>query len=301
MKRSFLSKLHTNGIYYSIGALLLLIGVPLYQYLVLLPLGYSDVLTSAEGGDLAPYLSWIGNHAITFLGYHALSIIAFVALMSLPFTLFRIIVAQELLGSEETKHAELVAGEIDEGDQLHQDSQQEGLPEPADTAGEVPEQDTSESGSASTLSWRGKGFAVLAAWAGLLGIILYTLGSIASALYSAGVSKGFASHAAISSNFQVISGATTIVTYTIGGGLLAIASLFFGAMIVRSGLKLWPGMWVAFGYTALAVAALLSVSAVAAVSAPVAGKAALTTPAFLLFALWVLWFGVMLVRLKPEP
>lgn len=301
MKQSFLSKLHTNGIYYSIGALLLLIGVPLYQYLVLLPLGYSDALTSAEGGDLAPYLSWIGHHAIAFLGYHALSIIAFVALISLPFTLFRIIVAQELLGSEETKQAELVAGEIDEGDQLQQDSQQEGLPEPADTAGEVSEQDTSESSSTSTLSWRGKGFAVLAAWAGLLGIILYTLGSITSALYSAGMSNGFAIHAAISGNFQVISGATTIVTYTIGGGLLAIASLFFGAMIVRSGLKLWPGMWVAFGYTALAVAALLSVSAVAVVSAPVAGKAALTTPAFLLFALWVLWFGIMLVRLKPEP
>lgn len=301
MKQSFLSKLHTNGIYYSIGALLLLIGVPLYQYLVLLPLGYSAALTSAEGGDLAPYLSWIGHHAIAFLGYHALSIIAFVALISLPFTLFRIIVAQELLGSEETKQAELVAGEIDEGDQLQQDSQQEGLPEPADTAGEVSEQDTSESGSTSTLSWRGKGFAVLAAWAGLLGIILYTLGSITSALYSAGMSNGFAIRAAISGNFQVISGATTIVTYTIGGGLLAIASLFFGAMIVRSGLKLWPGMWVAFGYTALAVAALLSVSAVAVVSAPVAGKAALTTPAFLLFALWVLWFGIMLVRLKPEP
>src|SRR5947209_6792715 len=301
MKQSFLSKLHTNGIYYSIGALLLLIGVPLYQYLVLLPLGYSDALASAEGGALAPYLSWIVNHTIVFLGYRALSIIAFAALISLPFTLFRIIVAQEILGSEETEHAELVAGETDEGDQLHQDSQQEDSPEPKDTAQEVREQGTSETSGTSTLSWRGKGFAVLAAWAGLLGIILYTLGSIASALYSAGVSNGFSIHAPIPGNFQVISGTTTIVTYTIGGGLLAIASLFFGAMIVRSGLKLWPGTWVAFGYTALAEAALLSVSAVAVVSAPIAGKAALTTPAFLLFALWALWFGVMLVRLKPEP
>jgi hypothetical protein len=301
MKRSFLSKLHTNGIYYSIGALLLLIGVPLYQYLVLLPLGYSDALTSAEGGVLSPYLTWIGSHTIAFLGYRALSIIAFVALISLPFTLFRIIVAQELLGSEETEHAALVADETDEEDQPHQDAQQEDSLEPADIAGEAQEQGTSETRRTSTLSWRGKGFAVLAAWAGLLGIILYTLGSTASALYSAGVSNGFAIHAAIPGNFQVISEAMTIVTYTIGGGLLAIASLFFGAMIVRSGLKLWPGMWVAFGYTALAVAALLSVSAVAVVSAPIAGKAALTTPAFLLFALWVLWFGVMLARLKPEP
>src|SRR5438477_11887817 len=96
MKRSFLSKLHTNGIYYSIGALLLLIGVPLYQYLVLLPLGYSDAITSAEGGVLPPYLSWIVNHTIAFLGYRALSIIALPALSRLPVTLFRIIVAQEL-------------------------------------------------------------------------------------------------------------------------------------------------------------------------------------------------------------
>src|SRR5438876_7981156 len=131
MKRSFLSKLHTSGIYYSIGALLLLIGVPLYQYLVLLPLGYSDAITSAEGGALAPYLSWIGNHAIAFLGYRALSIIAFAALISLPFTLFRIIVAQELLGSEETEHAELVEDETDEENQLHEDSQQESSLEPA--------------------------------------------------------------------------------------------------------------------------------------------------------------------------
>src|SRR5438876_9339982 len=97
MKRSFLSKLHTNGIYYSIGALLLLIGVPLYQYLVLLPLGYSDAITSAEGGVLPHYLSWIGNHTIAFLGYRALSIIAFVALFSFTFTLFRIIFVMALL------------------------------------------------------------------------------------------------------------------------------------------------------------------------------------------------------------
>src|SRR5260370_2581071 len=301
MKRSFLSKLDTNGIYYSIGVVLLLIGVRLYQYLVLLPLGYSDAITSAEGEILPPYLSWIGNHTIAFLGYRALSIIAFAALVSLPFTLFRVIVAQELLGSEETEHDELEAGETDVGDQPHQDSQQEDSFELAGTAGEVQEQRIGGSGSTSTLSWRGKGFAVLAAWTGLLGIILYTLGSIASAIYSAGVGNGFTSQATIPGNFQAISGATTIITYTVGGGLLAIACLFFGAMIFRSGLKLLPGMVVAFGYMALAVAALLSVSAVAVVSAPIAGKAALTTPAFLLVALWVLWFGVMLVRLQPEP
>ena len=56
----------------------------------------------------------------------------------------------------------------------------------------------------------------------------------------------------------------------------------------------------AFGYLALAVAALLSGSAVAVASFPTQGQAVLTSPAILLFALWLLWLGIMLVRLKPE-
>jgi hypothetical protein len=87
---------------------------------------------------------------------------------------------------------------------------------------------------------------------------------------------------------------------TVGIGLLALAALFFGAMIARRGLHLWPGIWVAFGYTSLAVAALFSGSAIGVASAPATGQASLTTPAVLLFALWVLWFSIMLVRLKPE-
>jgi hypothetical protein len=93
----------------------------------------------------------------------------------------------------------------------------------------------------------------------------------------------------------------TVITNTIGIGLLALSCLFFGAMIARSGYNLWPGTWVIFGYTALAVAALLSASAVAVASTSIEGKSPLTTPAILIFALWVLWFSIMLVRLKPEP
>ncbi|GAC1697222.1 MAG: hypothetical protein NVS9B9_19770 [Ktedonobacteraceae bacterium] len=292
MKRSFLSKLHTNGIYYITGTLLLIIGVPLYQYLVLLPQGYNDVLSSAEAGAFAPYLLWIGSHFGAFLGYRALSIAAFTALLGLPFTLFRIIVAQEILGSENT---ELVIEVTSEEDHPQQEPSQES----AEASGELQEMEGGE--ASSTLSWRGKGFAVLGAWTGLLAIILYLLGTLVGTFYLTAVSNSFTEHTAISGSFSTISMATTIVTYTIGGGLLSIACLFFGAMIVRSGMKLWPGIWVAFGYTALAVAALLSVSAVAIVSAPIEGKAVLTTPAILLFALWALWLGIMLVRLKPEP
>ena len=81
---------------------------------------------------------------------------------------------------------------------------------------------------------------------------------------------------------------------------MALSCLFFGAIIARSGLKLWPGIWVAFGYMALVLAVLFSVSATEVAFAPVTGQSLITTLALLLFSVWVLWFGVMLVRLKPE-
>src|SRR5205085_4374549 len=186
-------------------------------------------------------------------------------LISLPFTLFRIIVAQEILGREE-----------EDGDK--DEHQTDGMPADA---------------------WRGQGFAVLAAWAGLLSIVLYTLGTLASTIYLAIAASTLSIQATTApDNFSVIISTLSIISNTIGDGLLALACLFFGALIARSGHKLWPTIWVIFGYTALAVAALLSASAVAVANAPTAGQAALTTPAILLFALWVLWFGGMLVRLK---
>ena len=261
MKRSFLSKLHANGIYYLIGALLLIAGVPLYQFVVLLPQGYSDALAFADQGAFTPYLLWVENHTGQFLGYRGLLVIAFATLISLPFTLFRVIVAQEIFGRED----------------------------------EVTETDTMPANA-----WRGKGFTVLAAWSGLLGIMFYTLGTLASTTYLSVVSNSFTSHTAIPDNFSANLDTLAFVANVIGIGLLALSCLLFGAMIARSGRNLWPGVWIAFGYTALAVAALLSASAVAVASTPT-GQTALTTPAILLFALWVLWFGIILVRLKPEP
>src|SRR5260370_15059722 len=106
MKRSFLSKLHINGIYYLVSALLLLVGLPLYQFLILLPQGYADVLATTNQASFTPYLLWIEGHLAQFLGFRTLLIIAFVTLINLPFTLFRIIVAQEILASEEEVHQE---------------------------------------------------------------------------------------------------------------------------------------------------------------------------------------------------
>ena len=277
MKRTFLSKLHRNGLYCTAGALLLLLGVPLYQFLVLIPSGYSNALVTQSSA-----LHWINTHIPLFAGYRALLIAGFALIVSLPFTLFRIIVAQEILGREEDvqdkKEEEASAGQQEEKGQTVND-QADSMPE---------------------FAWRGKGYAVLAAWSGLFGLLLFAAGTLASTLYLIGSAASL--HAIVSNldNAAPLAGLFAIITFTVGGGLLALSCLFFGAVIARSGLHLWPGMWVAFGYMALALAALFGASATEVSFAPEAGQALLTTPAILLFAVWVLWFGIMLVRLKPE-
>jgi hypothetical protein len=270
-KRTFLSKLHSNGISYLISALVLLLGVPLYQQLILVPLGYNTALASSSSGNLVPYLLWIRSFTLQFIVYRALLAIAFSLILTLPFTLFRIIVAQEILGPQD--QAEEPPLEVAE------QAETDGMP---------------------AYAWRGKGFAVVAAWAGLFGLIVYILGTIASTLYLGIVSNNLTGRFLSSNTIAAVVGILSFITNTIGIGLLALATLFFGAIIARSGSKLWPGTWVAFGYLALAVAALFSGSAVAVASAPTQGQATLTSPAILLFALWVLWLSIMLIRLRPE-
>src|SRR5207244_12429700 len=92
MKSTFLAKLQRNGLYCTTGALLLLVGIPLYQFLILIPSGYSNALATQS---LA--LHWINTHSFLFLGYRALLFAGFAFMISMPFTLFRIIVAQEIL------------------------------------------------------------------------------------------------------------------------------------------------------------------------------------------------------------
>jgi hypothetical protein len=276
MKRTFLSKLNTNGIYYIIGGLLLLPGVPLYQLLVLVPQGYTDALFAAGSGRFSPYLAWINGHTVQFIGYRLLLMIAFAFVFNLPFTLFRIIIAQEVLGDEED--------EKEEADE--------------DAKGESGEEDKPESRFAE--AWRGKGYAVIAAWSGLFGIILYVLGTLAGTIYLVASASTYTPNSALPNNLDVLSSTFAITTNSAGGGLLALACLFFGAIIASRGRRLWPGKWVAFGYMALALAALFSGSAVAVANTPTGGQAALTTSAILCFAIWVLWLGIMLVRLKPE-
>jgi len=276
MKRTFLAKLHRKGLYCIIGALLLLVGIPLYQFLILIPSGYSNALATQS---LA--LHWINTHSFLFLGYRALLFAGFAFMISMPFTLFRIIVAQEILGREVDEQENDDREEVvqDEAEDQSDNHLEDGMP---------------------AFAWRGKGFAVLAAWSGLFGLLCLALGILVSTLYLVISSASLPSIATNLENAAPLTGFFAILSYTVGGELLALSCLFFGAVIARSGLKLWPGIWVAFAYIALAIAVLFSVSAAEVAFAPVTGQSLITTFAILLFSVWVLWFGVMLVRLKPE-
>jgi hypothetical protein len=284
MKRSFLSRLQLGGWYYLPGALLLLLGVPLYQLVVLNPLNYSAVLSAQNSNHLAPYLVWITTHPLQYIIYRILLIAAFALLLTLPFNLFRIIVAQEIVDQQERAEEEL---DVDE-DEADVDG------------GETNEADAGEQAGEDGMppyAWRGKGFAVIAAWAGLIGLVAYILGAVIGTIYVLAASKGVGT--SVPDSFVILYTIFSLMSNTVGIGLVALSTLFFGALIARRGSTLWPTIWILFGYTALAVAALLSGSAVATAGAP-GEQAALTTPAFLLFALWVLWYSIMLVRLKPE-
>ncbi|HZR38828.1 MAG TPA: hypothetical protein VFB12_01840 [Ktedonobacteraceae bacterium] len=289
MKKSLLSRLRSNGVSYIISALLLLLGIPLYQALVLVPQGYNTALSANGTTRFSTYLTWISGHSLQFLLYRALLIIAFALIFTLPYSLYRIIVAQELMGQAEQAEAEESeepeeASPSEAQDKTDQDEQ-------ADAA-------QTENDALPPNAWRGKGFAILAIWAGILGLSLYLLGTLASTLYLLIVSGNLTGAAA--DNVTNLSSIFTITANTVGIGLLALSTLFFGAFIVRSGLNLWPGIWVAFGYTALGLTPLLTGSAVAVATAPGSSQGLLTSLATLLFALWVLWLGIMLVRLKPE-
>ena len=293
MKRSFLARLRSNGTSYLCGALLLLAGIPAYQAFVLAPLGYNNALAVTSAGNSAAYLAWIGEHQLSFLLYRVLLLLAFALLLSLPFSLFRVIIAQELMDQEEREAEELDEEDGDDVDDAEDETEA--------SEDEVEEEETEETDGMPPYAWRGKGFAVIGAWSGVIGLICYIVGTLASTLYLSTISNGVAPNATLSGVNVLLISIFAILTNTVGIGLLALSTLFFGAIIARSGSKLWPVAWVIFGYIALGVAALFSGSAVSVASAPASGQAPLTAPAILLFGVWVLWLGVMLVRLKPEP
>ena len=322
MKYSLLTRLRRNGAFYLISTFLLLIGIPVYQALVLVPRGYGNALASTNLNHIAFYLAWLGTHTASFLIYRILLLISFALLLSMPFSLFRIIVAQELVAQQE--EAELADQNEGEGADEEQDTtdyeedaehseeenregETDDVDEDEDTHDE--EDGVDEEGESIEVAsdgmpaypWRGKGFAIIAAWSGICGIVAYVLGTLASTLFLLIVGHSATVQMTVPTTITVLLSIFSITTNTAGIGLLALSALFYGAVIARRGTRLWPGEWVGFGYLALAVSALLSGSAVSVASAPTSGQTALTSPAIVLFALWIGWLGLMLVRLRPEP
>jgi len=273
MKRPLLARLRTNAVYYLVAALLLVVALPLYESLVLALQGYGNALHTLATGHFGAYLTWVGTHRVVFLIDRVLLASAFALLLTFPFSLFRIIVAQEIIEQQE----------------------QEAEQQRSDPPGE-----SQESNGMPAYAWRGKGFTVIAAWIGLVGLLVHVVGTVIGAVYLFTISNGLAAGASVPGDFALWSTIFSLSTNTVGVGLIAPSALFFGAVIARRGRHLWPGIWVTFGYAALAVRALLGAGAVEIANMPLAGQAPLTSLAILLFALWVLWFSVMLVRLQPE-
>jgi hypothetical protein len=283
MKASFLGKLQRTAWLTLAGGLILLLIVPVLQVAVLGPQGYGTALNS-----LAASLLWIQGHTALFLLYRLLLLLGFALLLGMPFALFRIIVAQEIVGRAQLEQEE---GEEDsEGEEDKENTAAEGK--------EVTEQITADGMPA--FAWRGKGFAVIAAWTGLPGLLVFVAGTLFSTIYLWSSAGTITTQMPLPANFATVSSIFAVLTYTIGGGLLALACLFFGIVIARSGRRLWPDSWVAFGYAGIAIGAIASGSAVQVALSPIGGQASLTTPALLLVALWSLWFGIMVVRLQAE-
>lgn len=278
MKRSFLAKLQRTALANLSGALLLLLVVPILQLLVLGPQGYSAALATPQAS-----LVWIQGHTALFLLYRFALILGFALLSGMPFALFRIIIAQEIVG-----RAEIEAEDDSDKEEENADG------ESAESEAE------NEQNSMPAYAWRGKGFAVLAAWTGLLGLVSITAGTLFSTIYLWSSAGTVNAQSPLPANFASVSSLFALLTYAVGGGLVALSCIFFGIVIARSGRKLWPDSWVAFGYAGLAVGAIASGSAVEVALAPTGGQATLTTPAILLFALWSLWFSFMVTRLKSE-
>ncbi len=289
MKRSFLGKLQRTALASLGGALLLLIIVPVLQLFVLGPQGYGTALATPLAS-----LRWIAGHSALFLLYRLALLLGFVLLLGLPFALFRIIVAQEIVGRAELEEERETEDEAD-GDKEITDVDVDGQAKRAQI--EEDEASADAGNGMPAFAWRGKGFAVIAAWAGMPGLLLLAGGTLASTIY---LWSSASTGTLLPDNFASVTSLLALLTYTAGGGLLALALIFFGIVIARSGRKLWPDSWVFFGYVALAIGAIASGSAVQVALAPLSGQASLTTPTILLFAIWSLWFGGMVIRLRPE-
>ena len=79
-----------QGLYSLLAGLVLLVGVPFYQAIILGPAGYRAPSDSAfNHADYAPLLGWISDHGSAFTVFRILELLTFLLALRLPFALHR--------------------------------------------------------------------------------------------------------------------------------------------------------------------------------------------------------------------
>ena len=79
-----------QGLYSLLAGLVLLVGVPFYQAIILGPAGYRAPSDSAfNHADYAPLLGWVSNHGSAFTVFRILELLTFLLALRLPFALHR--------------------------------------------------------------------------------------------------------------------------------------------------------------------------------------------------------------------
>lgn len=257
MKQTLLARLRNNGWGYLVGAILLVVVIPLYQAFFLQP--PPEAIGTSETAQRL-YLVWLGSHSLLFIGSQVLFLIAMLLFFNMPFTLFRIVIAQELLT-------------------------------PVDGEDEAPFNLPAE-------PWKGRGILVLAAWAGILAFVAILLGIIGRAIYFPIVTQGFTFTSPIPGHLSGTNAFFSWLIETAGYGLLALSFLFFGFTIARQGSRLWPLVWQILAYAAMLVALCLAVSAVS--NAFHAGNNIFITFATFALGLWHAFLAILLLLLRAE-
>jgi uncharacterized membrane protein len=85
-----IARLKLQGFYSLLAGAILLLGVPIYQAVVLAPAGYhapSD--TAFSKGDYGPLLLWIAGHGSEFIIFRCIELVAFLLMLRLPLALYR--------------------------------------------------------------------------------------------------------------------------------------------------------------------------------------------------------------------
>lgn len=85
-----IARLKLQGFYSILAGALLLLGVPIYQAVVLGPAGYrAPADTAFSKGDYGPLLLWIDGHGSDFVIFRCIELAAFLLMLRLPLALYR--------------------------------------------------------------------------------------------------------------------------------------------------------------------------------------------------------------------